>query len=338
LLIALAVIALAGCTSSNHVEHINGNTWGTTYHIAYVSAGGAERELGRAIEGLLADINQSLSVYIDTSIISQINASSDTTVWHPVDVHFANVFRRSLDVYKDTGGAFNPAVGPLVDAWGFGFDGSQGIPDDGTIQKLLVLASFDVFELKDSPPAVRKRLPDARLDFNAIAEGYAADEIGELLEQRGVKNYVVELGGEVRARGKRPDGRGWQVGIEKPQSSPDAAREIQTLVSLNDSGMSTSGNFRKRRVQDGKVSAHILDPKTGRPALNSVISVSVLAADAATADGYATALVVMGLDEGLRFVEARKGLQAYFIAKDDAGNTIEKRSSGFPPPSEDVER
>jgi thiamine biosynthesis lipoprotein len=220
-------------------------------------------------------------------------------------------------------------VGPLVNAWGFGPDGPETLPDDNTIRTLLKLSSFDIFELRDSPPAVRKQVADARLDLNAIAEGYASDAIGGLLEQRGVKNYLVELGGEVRARGKHPNGRGWQVGIEKPAPN-GAAREIQTVVSLNDSGLSTSGNYRKRRVQDGRTVAHILNPKTGYPELSDLLSVTVLAEDAMTADAYATAFVVMGMDRALSFVERRKGLQAYFIAKDPAGNVIEKQSSGFP--------
>jgi thiamine biosynthesis lipoprotein len=336
--IALMACLLAGCARSGQITTLDGNTWGTTYHITYVSAGGAERDVERAVEEVLTGINQSLSIYIDTSVISRLNASvisrlnasEDPSAWQPIDSHFETVFRRARTVYEDTGGAFNPAVGPLVNVWGFGPDGPQTPPDDNTIRRLLKLVSMDVFEVRSSPPGVRKQLTDARLDLNAIAEGYAADAVGVVLEQRGVTNYLVELGGEVRARGKRPDRSGWRVGIEKPIASDPSRRELQAVVELHDSGLSTSGNYRKRRIQNGKTAAHILNPKTGYPELSSLLSVTVLADDAMTADAYATAFVVMGMDQSLRFLESHDRLHAYFIVKDEAGNLIEKRSPGFP--------
>jgi len=330
-LAALVIGSLAGCSPSVEITQLAGNTMGTTYHVTYAPTGNATGEESKAVEALLAEINQSLSTYSKTSVISGINGSADTAAWHPVDAHFEAIFRRSREIYEDTGGAFNPAVGPLVNAWGFGPDGPQALPDDATIHALLKVVSFDAFELRSSPPAVRKRIAGSQLDFGAIAQGYAVDAICGLLERWGVKNYFVELGGELRTRGKHPDGRGWRVGIEKPAANAGADREIQERIVLNDAALATSGNYRNVRVQDGKTVAHILNPRTGYPALSSLLSVSVVAGDATTADAYATALVVMGMDDGLRFVEAHKGLHAYFIAKDPSGNTIEKRSSGFPP-------
>jgi thiamine biosynthesis lipoprotein len=332
LLFLFAIGIAAGCARTGEIEQFDGNTWGTTYHVTYVSAGDDSRRTAHAAQELLTDINQSLSLFIDTSVISRVNASMDTTEWQPVDVHFAKVFRAARLAYDDTGGALNPAVGPLVNAWGFGPDGPTALPDDTTIKSLRALASFDAFDLRESPPAVRKRLAGAQLDFNAIAEGYAVDAIGAMLEQAGIKNYVIELSGEVRARGKRPDGSPWRVGIEKP-SVKGSDREIQTVVSLNNAGLATSGNYRKRRTQDGKTVAHIVNPRTGYPALNSLMSVSVLAADAMTANSYSTAFVVMGLDESLHFLESHPQIHAYFIAMDPEGNIIEKRSPGFPDPN-----
>jgi thiamine biosynthesis lipoprotein len=322
------LIMVGGCRFKGEVEEFSGNVWGTTYHVTYVSSGTTVSQ--DAVDDLLSGINQSLSIYIDTSVIARVNDSSDTSMWFPVDEHFAKVFRRSREVYADTGGAFNPAVGPLVNAWGFGPEGPTALPSDDEIRALRELASFDKFEFRESPPAVRKPAPAARLDFNAIAEGYAVDTIGGLLESRGVMNYVAELGGEVRARGRKPDGSSWRVGIEKPSIESRGARQIETAIELRDAGLATSGNYRKRRVQDGKTAAHIIDPKTGYPALTPLLSVSVVAPDAMTADAYATAFIVWGLDESMRFLESHKQLQAYFITQDSGGNLVETRSSGFP--------
>jgi FAD:protein FMN transferase len=301
---------------------------GTTYQVIYVPDRVSVRQ--DEVEALLADINQSMSTYIESSVISKINLSNDPAVWHPIDSHFDIVFRRAREIYDDTDGAFNPAVGPLVDAWGFGPDGTGTLPDDEAIRKLLNVVSMDAFTLQDSPPAVRKQFAGARLDFGGIAKGYGVDAIASLVEKRGVKNYVISIAGEVRARGLRPEGDGWHVGIEKPAADALAARRIQTIVELKDSAVSTSGTYRNYRDDDGKTLSHIIDPKTGYPARNSLVSVSVLAPDATTADAYATAFIVMGLEEALRLVEARSNLAAYFIAKGRDGNFIEKRSTRFP--------
>jgi thiamine biosynthesis lipoprotein len=330
-LLVVLVIGLLPSCSPSRVRQFDGQTMGTTYHVTYSSMEGpGEPEAAQAVESLLAEINQAISTYIDTSMISRINASRDTTEWHSVDAHFETVFLRSRAIYEDTGGAFNPAVGPLVSAWGFGPDGPQPTPDDATIKNLLKLISFEAFDLRVSPPAVQKHLAAARLDFNAIGEGYAVDAIGALLEKRGIRNYLVEIGGEVRARGRHPDGRDWQVAIAKPAGDALATPQIQQVISLQDSGLATSGNYRNYRIEDGKKISHILNPRTGYPEESSLLSVSVIARDTMTADAYATSLMVMGLDEALRFVEARGQLKAYFIAKDLAGNLIEKWSSGFP--------
>jgi thiamine biosynthesis lipoprotein len=245
------------------------------------------------------------------------------------------VFRRSRAIYDETKGAFNPAVGPLVRAWGFGPDEPETLPGDGEIRALLKLVSFEAFELRDSPPAVRKHLAGAQLDFGAIAPGYAVDAIGSLLERHGVTNYLVEIGGEVRARGKHPDGRGWKVGIEKPAEDPLAPRRLHMVFTLQDAGLATSGNYRNFQVRDGKRIGHILNPRTGYPEPNSLLSVSVLAGDAMSADAYATAFMVMGLEEALRFVEAHDRLEALFLTTDEAGNVAETRSAGFPQPLQD---
>jgi thiamine biosynthesis lipoprotein len=297
---------------------------GTTYQVKYV-AETDPAEIKRDVDALLADINQSMSNYIATSIISGINDSKNLDEWHPIDKHFETVFRRSYAIYKDTNGKFNPAVGPLVDAWGFGREVPERLPDDSTVRALLEVTKVEAFELRPSPPAIRKHIAGAKLDFGAIAKGYGADAVGELLEQRGMKDYLVEIAGEIRARGHL-----WHVGVEKPSENAFAEPALQHVFGLSDAGLSTSGTYRNYEVQDGKRVTHILNPQTGYPAENSLLSVSVLARDTMTADAYATALLVMGLDDGMQFVESHKQLEAYFIAKDAAGNLVERRSDGFP--------
>ena len=330
LLVSLLLGAVTGCAQPGGVTRFGGNTMGTTYEVTYWSTGKPVQGETRAVAALLEDINQSLSTYIGTSLISRVNASSDTEAWHPIDAHFQTVFDRARTIHRDTGGAFNPAVGPLVNAWGFGPAGPQALPDDATIASLLEVAAFEAFQIRSSPPGVRKQMARAQLDFSAIAKGYAVDAVAALLEKRGVESYFVEIGGELRTRGKHPEGRPWRVGIEQPAESADMERRARTVLSLNDSALATSGNYRNYRAQDGRKIVHILNPRTGRPEMSSLLSVSVLARDSMTADAYATAFMVMGLDDALRFVEARDELEAYFIALDQAGNYVERRSTGFP--------
>lgn len=320
----LGLLLLSSCTQTPPITQFSGKTMGTTYQVKYV-AGAEPAAFKKDVDALLGEINQSMSTYIETSTISRINASTNLDEWHPIDKHFEAVFRRSYDIYKDTNGAFNPAVGPLVSAWGFGREAPETPPDARTVRALLAVTRLEAFELRDSPPAIRKHLPGAKLDFGAIAKGYGVDAIGELLEQRGVKDYLVEIAGEIRARG-----HAWRVGVEKPAENAFADATLQHIFALSNAGLSTSGTYRNYEIQDGKRVTHILDPKTGYPAENSLLSVSVMAHDTMTADAYATALIVMGLDDGVQFIDAHQQLSAYFIAKDAAGNLVERRSAGFP--------
>jgi thiamine biosynthesis lipoprotein len=302
---------------------------GTTYQVTYIPAG--SRVDKKAVDDLLADITQSLSTYEPTSKISVINASTDVSAWHPVDLHFEIVFRRAQEIYKDTGGLFNPAVGPLVNAWGFGPDGARGTPSDSEIQRLVGLTKFEAFDLRPSPLAVRKALADARLDFNAIAGGYAVDAVGALLERAGVGNYVVEIGGEVRVQGNQGKGKPWKVGIERPTPDATGKTSLQLVVELADAGMTTSGNYRDYQIDDnGQRFSHTIDPATGYPKRSALMSVTVIARDAMTADAYATALILMGVEKGLQFVESREGLEAYFLVSDGKDEFVESRSKGFP--------
>jgi len=315
---------LAGCAQPLPESQFSGKTMGTTYQVKYV-AGVDPVEVKKDADALLTEINKSMSTYIDDSTISRINLSQNLDEWHPIDKHFETVFRRSYAIYKDTNGAFNPAVGPLVNAWGFGRGAPESLPDDKTVRDLLALTRLEAFELRPSPPAIRKHIADAKLDFGAIAKGYGVDAVGELLEQHGMKDYLVEIAGEIRARG-----HSWRVGVERPAENAFVEPTLQHVFGLSNAGLSTSGTYRNYELQDGKRITHILNPRTGYPAENSLLSVTVMARDTMTADAYATALIVMGLDDGMQFVETHKQLDAYFMAKDATGNLVEQRSAGFP--------
>jgi thiamine biosynthesis lipoprotein len=335
--VLLRMVILVGCVAvpfackpGNQLAHFDGNTMGSTYDVTYVPKGGSIEQQARAVEELLARINDSVSTYVDTSVISRVNTSTDTSTWFPIDAHFEANFRRARAAYDDTNGAFDPTVGPLINAWGFGPPSPQPVPDEGKIRDLLRLVNFDAFELRDSPPAIRKKIAGSQLDFGGIAKGYAVDAMAAMLEQAGVTDYLVQIAGHVRAHGQRQAGQGWRVGIEKPAENPVATQKIQSVIVLENASLATSGNYRNYRTEDGKTFGHILNPKTGYPVENSLLSATVIAPDATAADAYATALIVMGLDEAMKFVEKHKSLHAYFIAKDAEGNLIEKRSSGFP--------
>jgi len=309
---------------------MHGKTMGTTYQLTYAVSGNLVPPTRKAIDDLLNDINQAVSIYIPSSTISQLNGSRDTERWQAIDRHFAAIFERSRMIYTDTSGAFNPAVAPLVNAWGFGPKRVEGVPDDATIQKLLRTVSFETFEVQSSPPAIRKGLAEAQLDFGAIAKGYAVDAIANLFNEAHITDYLVEIAGEVRAHGTHPDRKPWRVGIERPADDALAPRHVQTVVELDNLGMATSGNYRNQQASDGRKFGHILDPKTGYPVRNSILSATVLAPDTMTADAYATAFIVMGLEQAMKLVESDDELSAYFIVMEKDGTVVARPSSRFP--------
>ena len=327
-LVLLPAMAIEGCTHRDAVLlRFEGSTMGTTYRILHAATDASPAQEQLAIDELLEDINASLSTYIETSLISRINASADTSARHEIDHHFQAVFDRSRVIFETTDGAFNPAVGPLVNAWGFGANRTTTPPDRSALDSLLALVDFDSFVARENPPSIQKRVSGAQLDFSAIAKGYGVDAVGRLLEERGVADYYVEIGGEVRTRGSHPEGREWSVGIERP-TTDGKGRSPQIVVHLSDAALATSGNYRNYYDHDGRRYVHIINPQTGRPENSSLLSVSVLAMDCMTADAYATALMVMGLERAKEFVrtsDEASNLKVFFIAADSAGHYIEDR-------------
>jgi len=333
--LSLLLCLLVGCAEptehgGSEVLRFGGSTMGTSYQVIYGASSRATVESDKAsVEELLIEVNQSLSTYIESSLISRINSSTDTALWHPVDEHFATVFTRSEDIFEDTGGAFNPAVGPLVTAFGFGPDLMENVPSDSVIDSLLGLVDFESFLLIESNKALQKRNPGANLDFSAIAKGYGVDVISKFFEARGIKDYFIEIGGEVRTSGTHPEGRPWRVGIERPTENRLAEQVTQAVVVLGDNAMATSGNYRNFYVRDGQKYVHTIDPATGYPKISSLLSASVVAQDCMTADAYATSFMVMGLDRAMALVESDSDLEAFFIVAGEDGEFVEHQSSGF---------
>ncbi|NQY82811.1 MAG: FAD:protein FMN transferase [Alphaproteobacteria bacterium] len=277
------------------LDSFNGETMGTYYQIKVVGFGGAATplaELRPRIEGALLRINQSLSTWDTQSLISRFNANLNVTTAVEVDADFAAVLRGSQDLFAQSAGAFNPALASLITLWGFGRDSDDNWPTESEVITALSRSDFASLEFTPSDPAtLRRSVPGVTLNFSAIAKGYAVDVLGQIVTDAGYQHYLVDIGGELRAVGSNSAGEPWRVGIEQPDQNGIV---IQTVTKLHDEAIATSGDYRNYREKNGKRFSHIIDPRTGYPITHDVASVSVRAASTMVADGWATALLVMG--------------------------------------------
>ena len=306
-LFLVALLFLAGCSQRKAepgLVNFRGVIFGTFYSVSYFCEEGNNYQA--EIDSLFHHFNQSLSYYVPDSRISRINRN-ETDI---ADGYFLTVLERSLEIAQQTNGAFDPTVSPLVNAWGFGFEMPQTMTD-AVIDSLRRLTGFQKVSIDGN--RIIKEIPELQFDFNAIAKGYAADLAGLLLETMGITTYMVEIGGDLVARGLKPDGTGWRIGIEKPAEHMYAQQEWAFLVELHNRALATSGSTRKYYEKDGQRLSHTIDPTTGRPVDHNLLSVSVFANDAMTADAFATAFMVMGLERSKEFVENREDLDAFFI-------------------------
>ncbi|HBH85572.1 MAG TPA: thiamine biosynthesis protein ApbE [Bacteroidales bacterium] len=269
--------------------------------------------LKREVEKILRDFDMSLSLYQDSSILSKVNRNEDVKI----DSFFEEVFRKSALVSEMTGGAFDITVGPLVRAWGFGPDDRKNFSEQKR-DSLLRLIGMDKVSLSNGK--LSKTDPAINLDFNAIAQGYSVDVVSRYFDGQGIDNYLVEIGGEVRARGTK-NGNLWRIGIDKPEDNNIIpGQSLQAIVTMTDKSLATSGNYRKFYVEDGIKYSHTIDPKTGYPARNRLLSATILAGDCATADGIATACMVMGHEKSIQFINSNPQFSAYFVISGDDGN------------------
>ncbi len=300
--------------------NIRGVVFGTYYSIIYYDDVG--RVFEEAIDSLFRDFNASLSFYDRQSLLSKVNRNEETVV----DDYYRVVFDRAQEISAETDGAFDATVFPLVNAWGFGFSG-RSVMTGEKVDSMLQFVGYDKVYL-DGDRIVKKD-ERVQLDFNAIAKGYAADVVGVFLESKGINAYMVEIGGDLIARGVKPDGSKWRIGLEVPAEDMHAEQQWQYFVEIVDAGLATSGDYRRYQEVDGKRYSHTIDPKSGYPVSHHLLSASVFAEDAMSADAYATAFMVMGLEEAIAFVENREDLEAYFIFSDDDGDFDYHASSGL---------
>jgi len=291
---------------------IEGYAQGSTYHISYFDS--QNRDLQPEIEKILQDFDKSVSTYLPTSIISKINAGQKNI---KVDKYFIACFNKAKEVWKNTNGAFDPTVYPLVNAWGFGPGKKQKI-EQHVIDSILKFVGFQLIELKGNK--VIKKDARVALDFNAFAQGYSVDVVSAFLNSKGITAYMVEIGGEVYAKGKKSNGSNWTIGIEKPIDNKETANALKAIVKLENLAIATSGNYRRFVIEDGVKYAHHLDPKTGYPTKNNLLSASIFAKDCMSSDANATGVLVLGLEKAKEFLNNHKELQAYLIYSDEQGN------------------
>jgi thiamine biosynthesis lipoprotein len=287
-----------------------GKTMGTTYNIVYLDE--ANRDFQTSIDSLLVVFNQSLSTYVPDSELSKFNLGDTLDFKLP---YFLPVLKASKTVFDKTGGAFDPTVGPLVNVWGFGPGGPE-LKDSTDINLLLKLVGFDKIEFDENQ--LRKKVPGIYLDFSAIAKGYGVDVVGEFLKAKGIENFLIEIGGELVARGVNEKGELWKVGVNRPVESANAT-DLIGIIALQDRGMATSGNYRNYYVKDSVKISHTINPATGYPVNHNLLSATVLAKDCMTADAYATAIMVMGTEKGIALDSALKEIEVFLIYSDATG-------------------
>ena len=305
---------LTGCKEEPPViGRIEGFTQGTTYNIIYVDTTIIRPGVvSDDITGLLHSIDMSMSLYVDSSVISRINRNEDVTP----DKYFIDVFNRSKEISSISSGAFDVTVGPLVEAWGFGPDEHRNF-DKSKLDSLLNLVGYGKVDIRNGK--VIKLNPGITIDFNAIAQGYSVDVVCDYFDKAGINNYLVEIGGEVRVKGRK-EGKSWRIGIDRPfDNNLIPGADLQSVVSLEDKALATSGNYRKFYIENGVKYSHTIDPRTGYPSKNQLLSATIIADDCATADGLATACMVMGLEKAEDFINNLPGVEAYFIYSDVDG-------------------
>ncbi|MFC4096340.1 FAD:protein FMN transferase [Euzebyella saccharophila] len=302
----------------------HGSALGTTYNLIYFSLH-KRIDVQKEIDSTFATINQSLSTYIPDSDISKINDGAEDLV---VDKMFQEVFNLSKTIHEATNGYFDPTVGLLVNAWGFGSE--KGIQmDSASVDSLMKRVGFDKMKL-NGRNVIEKQVPNMYLEFNAIAKGYAVDRLAALMDEKGIQDYLLEVGGELVAKGTNIQRqKQWVVGIDDPQVID--GRELKATLALTNRALASSGNYRHFRIDEetGKKYVHTIDPTTGFTKNGNTLAVTILAENCATADAYATAFMAMDLDDALKLLTSQKDLDAYIIYVDEEGNTQEFMSPGF---------
>lgn len=295
-------------------QHDEGFVFGTVYSITYQS----DKDLKAEIEAELKKVDGSLSMFNNNSTISKVNRNEETKL----DEKFLDVFSLAQRISEETGGAFDITVAPLVNAWGFGFKAGN-MPTKRDVDSLRALIGYEKVKITSGPKGTRIEKADPRimLDCSAIAKGYGCDVVARYLSSRDIRNFMVEIGGEVVTKGHSPKRVPWKIGVTKPiDDSLSTGGELQTILDMTDKAMATSGNYRNFYYKGGRKYAHTIDPATGFPVQHSLLSATVLANDCATADAYATSFMVMGMEKARKVLEKHPELMAYFIYSKKGGD------------------
>lgn len=318
-LMTLALVALAGCSfeKQQQIWEIAGPVFGTRYHINVVLTDdkASLENLGEGITEVLEEVDASMSTWREDSELSRLNGREDQSDWIDISVPLHEVLATAVDVSSLTEGAFDITIGPVVNLWGFGPEARPDkVPDDDELAARLEATGYEKLELRAEPPAVRASKPQY-IDLSAIAKGYGVDAVARYLESAGVTSYLVEIGGEVRVNGRKPDGSAWRLAIEEPVSEQ---RQINRVVALDQHAMATSGDYRNYYESEGRRYSHTIDPDTGRPIVHNLASVTVIAENAMLADALATGFNVMGYERA-QALATRENIAAYFIVRRDGG-------------------
>jgi thiamine biosynthesis lipoprotein len=322
-LFIVGFLFIVACNSNKtDLQVLQGNAIGTTYSIKYIASKNTNFEL--KIDNIIKAVNKSTSTYIANSDISKINRGDTSIV---VDAIFEEVFNKSEKIFHETDGDFDPTVGVLVNAWGFGPGTKINDLDSLKIDSLLTYVGFNKVSLLNKK--VSKLYPEIYVDFNAIGKGYLVDLIARQFETANIENYMVEIGGEIRVKGKNQKDEFWKIAIENPNE--DGTRSFATIIQLKDEAMATSGNYRKYRTSaDGKKYVHTINAKTGYASESNLLSASVISSgDCADVDGYATAFMAMGLDKSIAFLENHTELKAFLIYANENGEIKTFASANF---------
>ena len=316
LLLIASLLLLCSCEKSGRYVRIEGFAQGGTYHVICSPVRGVgQQALRAAIDSRLQAIDFSLSGYNKGSLLSRLNAGEDL----PLDSLFIECFTISKAVWAETDGAFDPSAAPLFDLWGFGFTNKERVTDRA-VDSVRAFVGMDRLRLEtreDGTHLVRED-PRMRLNFNAVAQGYSCDVVARYLDSLGCRAYLVDIGREIICKGLNESGTAWRIGLDKPtDGNMEEGRDLQAILEVSDCGIVTSGNYRKFYIENGQKYAHTIDPKSGRPVSHNLLSATVVAKDAATADAYATWLMVVGVDKARAILSGRPDLEALLVYEED---------------------
>ncbi len=329
-LLLLALFFLFSCSKKKAIVEkaelrkvfLQGEVQGTYYHITYLHPTG--KDYHKDIKDVLQGFDKNFSVFDSLSLISRINRNEENTI---LNNQFIELFTIAQEVSKNTHGAFDLTVSPLVKLWGFN-NGKRITVNQSMINRIMPQVGYQKVQLNGDK--ILKENPKTTLDANAIAQGYSCDLVANLLIKRGVQNYMVEIGGEVITKGNSPRGDSWKIGINKPiEDSTNLVSEIEDVVLLKDMALATSGNYRKFYYLNGKKFGHEIDPITGWPIHHNLLSVSVIAPTCIKADAYATAFMVLGVEKSIHILQKLTDIEAYFIYSDENGKNKTIYTRGF---------